>query len=267
MIASQRGRREHGFALLIVLWTMVLLALVFTQLVSAGRGEAQLAANLRAEAVAEATADGAAYEAIFRLLDPSPSQWLADGAPHISQAEGGREVVSIADLSGSVNPNTAPPPLLASLLEELGADKTQADSAGEAMVEWRSPDVQGRFGADRYAAAGLPYRPARSGFQSIDEVGLVLGMTPSLLALLAPHLSLANPDNPNPLRADPVVLRAMQAAGIDIAVEAKPEPVRNVMITAAVITRSGARFVRRATVRLGSHALFEILGWDSAVWP
>ena len=35
--------RERGFALLIVLWTVVLLTLLVTQLTSAGRGEAQAA--------------------------------------------------------------------------------------------------------------------------------------------------------------------------------------------------------------------------------
>jgi Tfp pilus assembly protein PilX len=64
----RRRTHERGFALLIVLWALVLLTLVFTQLVSAGRGEAELTANLRAGATAEAAAD-----AVFGLIRPARS--------------------------------------------------------------------------------------------------------------------------------------------------------------------------------------------------
>jgi general secretion pathway protein K len=262
-----RGRpHERGFALLIVLWALVLLTLVFTQLVSAGRGEAELTANLRAGATAEAAADAGVYQAIFHLHDPSPARWAADGAAHVMRLPGASVSVSIVDLAGRINPNTASAALLAALMSELGADRTTADTMAEAIVDWRVPDAQGRFGPVRYIAAGLPYGPARSGFQSLDEVGLVLGMSPAMLALLAPHLSLASPDNPDPRFADPVVLRAMRDIKLDTTPTAKPGGPRNVMITAAAAEPSGARFVRRATVRLGSARPFAFLSWDSLPW-
>jgi len=39
--------RQRGFALLIVLWSMALLALLLTQVTATGRSETQLADNLR----------------------------------------------------------------------------------------------------------------------------------------------------------------------------------------------------------------------------
>ena len=56
--------RQRGFALLIVLWTMGLLALLVAQFTATGRGEVQMATNLRANAVTQAAADGAVYEAM-----------------------------------------------------------------------------------------------------------------------------------------------------------------------------------------------------------
>ena len=41
----------------------------------------------------------------------------------------------------------------------------------------------------QYQAAGLPYGPANRPFDSLDELGLVLGMTPTLLARMRPFLS------------------------------------------------------------------------------
>src|SRR5277367_4288128 len=73
---------QRGFALLIVLWTLVLLVLLVTQLTAAGRTETRIAANLRSGAAAEAAAEGAVYEALFHLLDSSAGHWNVDGAIH-----------------------------------------------------------------------------------------------------------------------------------------------------------------------------------------
>jgi general secretion pathway protein K len=239
---------------------------VFTQLVSSGRSETELAANLREAAEVQAVADGALYQAIFHLLDPSPARWATNAATHEVRLADATAAVSIIDLAGRVNPNTASQQLLSALMTELGEPRTAADAIAEAIVDWRAPEGQGRFGAASYAAAGLSYRPAASGFQSLDELDLVLGMTPSLLALLGPHLSLTNPDNPDPRHADPVVLRAMKDIGIEDEPSRRSGGIRNVMITATVIDRSGARFVRQATVRLGAAAPYEILSWNTPAW-
>jgi general secretion pathway protein K len=42
---------------------------------------------------------------------------------------------------------------------------------------------------DRHRLAGLRYGPANHPFASLDEIGLILGMTPALLARLKPHVS------------------------------------------------------------------------------
>ena len=73
--------RQRGFALLIVLWSLALLALIGTRLTAAGRTETQIAINLRANATAEALADGAVHEAIFHHIDRSERHWPADGLP------------------------------------------------------------------------------------------------------------------------------------------------------------------------------------------
>ena len=51
--------RSRGFALLIVLWTLVLIAFVVAQVTAAGRTEIRIAGNLAANAAAQAAADGA----------------------------------------------------------------------------------------------------------------------------------------------------------------------------------------------------------------
>src|SRR5713101_6189490 len=75
--------RSRGFALIIVLWAFVLIAVIVIHLTAAGRTELRISGNLAANAVAQAAADGAIYQAIFNLLDPQPTErWFLDGSLH-----------------------------------------------------------------------------------------------------------------------------------------------------------------------------------------
>src|SRR6516162_10905670 len=76
-------RRSGGFALLVVLWTLVLIAFIVAHLTATGRTESRIAGNLVADAVAEAAADGGIAAAIFNQLDANPGQrWPLNGEAH-----------------------------------------------------------------------------------------------------------------------------------------------------------------------------------------
>ena len=260
---TRGGRRdEHGFALLLVLWTLVLLSLIVTGMVSAGRIEAQLASNLRAAAVAEAAADGAVHQAVLGLLrggDLGDSELRLPGAV---------VALSVADESGKVNPNAAEPDLLAALLRAVGADARTADAVAAAIADWRFPGDAARAGggkAREYRAAGRDYGPPGAPFRSLDEVGLVLGMTPALLGQVMPYLSLYAGAEPDLAAADPAVRRAIQAlTGQAAAPRRAPDGPRTVTIVAAAVADGGGRFARRAVVALRTgEALFRIMEWDA----
>lgn len=251
-----RGRAgERGFALLVVLWTLALASLVGARVTAAGRGELRLAADLRAAAEAEALADGAVHEAVFRLLDPSPAGWRADGRPRSLVLPGGTAEVRAEDRAGHVNPNAAAPELLAALFGQAGLDARAAADLAAAVVEWRIPGPVRPPGAKEaaYRAAGLGHAPSEAPFRSLDELGGVLGMTPALLARLAPHLDLHAGGAPDPGLAGPVVLAALRALAGGAALAPLPrDGERTVAVTAAATGPGGARFVRRAVVRIGT---------------
>lgn len=270
MSAAGRTRTERGFALLIVLWTMGLLALLGTHLAATGRGETELASNLRNAASAQAAADGAVFGAVFHLLDAGRGGWAANGDARELRLPGGVAEVRVESEAGKVNPNTASVELMAALLRRLGADANTAADVAAAIADWRFPSADPRphgAKAPQYRAAGRDYGPPNAPFETLDELGLVLGMTPDLLARLMPHLSLYNPGDPDPSQADPVVAQAIkdatgQAAG-PVANERRPGT-RVVSITATVLGAGGARFTRRAIVRVGQASdggLYRILRW------
>ncbi len=268
--ATDRGRR--GFALLLVLWALVLVSLIVSQLSATSRREARIAANLANSAKAESMADGAVYEAVVRLLDASAKRWPIDGKARRLQFDDGEALVRVQSEAGKVNPNTAPPALLQALLERVGVERGLAERLSVAIVRWREDDdsqPKARIYAD-YAAAGLDYGPPGESLESIDELGRVLGMTPPILAALRPHLSLYQQGLPDPALADPIVLAAIQTLPPDDDSEHGPAGgLQVVTITADARLGNGARFVRQAIVKLGStfERGYSIDQWESAQAP
>ena len=258
------ARREAGFALLIVLWSLVLLALILTQLLSAGRSEAQLASNLRDAAEMEAIADGAVHQAIFHLLAPGAQHWPTRGS-HALRIGRGAATVAIEDTADKINPNTATPVLLGTLIGLCGAPGAASSALAQAIVVWRSTDgMGGPDPAAPYRAAGLGYAPPGAPIENLDELGLIPGMTPPLLACLRPHLSLYQVGTPGSDTADTLVARALAAASRNGDASAgllgETAGPRTVAITAAAALPHGGRFVRQATVQIGK--TFKILTWQ-----
>ncbi|RZL91867.1 MAG: hypothetical protein EOP73_28490, partial [Variovorax sp.] len=117
--ATRPGRQnQRGFALLIVLWAMVMLSFVATRVTASGHGAVLVAANLRNAAVLEAAADGAVQEAIFRMLDTSPARWRPDGRTRTLPMPRGEILLRLDDQAGKVNPNLASVELLTALLRQ-----------------------------------------------------------------------------------------------------------------------------------------------------
>jgi general secretion pathway protein K len=258
-----RAGDQRGFALLIVLWTLVLLTLLGATITEAGRSEARLASNLTTAAATEAAADGAVAAAKFHLITQSNQHWAADGSTHVLKIGGVTAQVTITDDDGKLDPNQSPPGLIASLLRQLGVDDTTAASLANAIVDWRSPTDTGF--AVQYQAGGREFGPPHQPFLSAGELGLVVGMTPALTRKLAPFIDPYIESTPNPDIADPVM-----AAAIDDAVKRDhltmdPASTDGPVVVAitAVARGGGDAFVRHALVRFDQSASppFQTLEW------
>ena len=248
---THRDDRQRGFALLIVLWTLPLLALLGTQLVATSRQHIQLAHNLIDAATLEAAANGAVQQAIFGVLDSSTRHWRPDGSIHAVRFGDAIVAVRVENEADKVNPNIASPKLLQALLFEAGADPSTARAVAASIVEWRlasgsaaKPSVI----TARYAAAGRDYAPSGAPFASVDDLGAVLGMTPELLARLKPHLTVFTDGDPSAATQDVVVAQALVAAGQSIA-ELDAEEPAIVSVTADARGARHARFTVHAVVR------------------
>ncbi len=267
---DRRRRQAGGFALLTVLWTLPLLSLIASGLILSGRQEVEAASNTRNASIAEAAADGAVYNAAWQVFS---GQWQPGASSHSLRIGAAAASVTVGSEAGKINPNIASLELLRLLLIELNVDAPSANAIAAAIVDFRSPgEIKSHAGAKTadYEAAGLPYGPTGRPFTSLDELGLVLGVTPELLALMQPHLSLYQEGGIDPHFADPVVQRVLddrRVAGLE-----RPGDgvrTRNVVseITAVATSAEGARFRRRAIIRFRAAPAdggppYQILAWD-----
>jgi general secretion pathway protein K len=120
-------RRRNGFALIIVLWSLVLIAFIVAHLTAAGRTETRIAGNLVANAVAQAAADGAVFTALFNLSNAQPEQrWAMDGSVRELVVGGSRVNLRVEDEAWWINPNTASAELVEALLRSIGGQPESA---------------------------------------------------------------------------------------------------------------------------------------------
>ncbi|MBY0431765.1 MAG: general secretion pathway protein GspK, partial [Rhodospirillales bacterium] len=181
---------QQGFALIVVLWAIILLGTIAAAVTQTARTETRVARNVLDQAKAEALADGAVHRAILALRNPDAAErWPTDGSVrHFTLGEG-ESFITIEDEGGKVDLNGADEQLMAMLLRGLGLDAAGANALVDAIVDYRDEDDLRRLNgaeAGDYAGAGLAWRPRNGPFEDVGELKRVLGMEKSLFERLAP---------------------------------------------------------------------------------
>jgi general secretion pathway protein K len=273
---SAECRRNGGFALIIVLWTLVLIGFIVAHMTASGRTEIRIAGNLVANSASQAAADGAIFEAIFNLSDPHPEQrWPVDGRPRQVAVGGIQVILRVEDEASWINPSTASPALIEALLQVTGSDPDTARRIATAISEWVGSSAAARPQealVANYRAAGLDYGPPGAPFETLGELGRVLGMTPAVLLAIRPHLTLFGPQEPNSTTTDPVVAAALamtSTAGQPVVQPgpAAPSDALMVRITALAAGPGNARVTRTAVVRTAATLPqgYAVLAWGNSL--
>lgn len=190
---NRPDRAERGWALVTVLWTMTVLALL------AAATEALTVTSYRSErhamvdARAQACLDAAVVRAVLGIADLRPDRrWRMDGASRTIAFDDLAIRVSVQDENGRIDLNASAIALIRQLLMSTGLEPAEADAMADRISDWRSASglqsLNGASDAD-YRAARLGYVPRHGPFQTVDELKLVLGMTPALFAKLEPALT------------------------------------------------------------------------------
>ena len=186
--------RAAGMALIIVLWIITLLVVIAASFVQTMRTDVNVVGNSLARVKAEALADAALQRALYELYKPQniEGRWNTDGSARDWQYRDISVTITMQDETGKIDINRVNDQLLRGLLTSQGVAEDDIPKLVDAIGDWRDVDSNRRLkGAEapEYAAAGLHYGPANALFQSIEELKLVLGVTPEIYARLAPLIT------------------------------------------------------------------------------
>jgi general secretion pathway protein K len=181
---------QQGFVLVAVLWLLAALAALATifsvYLSNSARALALNDTALQTQALVSAGVELAAYRLRLAGEDSGPAQ----GSFRV-RLNGAEISVSFVSEAARVDLNSAPKELLAGLLAVLGANEDAAKEGADRIVAWRTkpaPETAGNEDA-LYQAAGLTYPPRQAPFAHVNELGLVLGLTPELVERALPFVT------------------------------------------------------------------------------
>jgi general secretion pathway protein K len=145
------------------------------------------------DARAEADLNAAIVRAVLGISDlRAERRWRVDATAQTIVHDGLRIGISVQDETGRIDLNAASGSLIRQLLLGSGLSPDGAGAMSDRILDWRSTSglnsLNGASDAD-YRAAGIGYSPRRGPFQTVDELRLVLGMTPALFARIRPALT------------------------------------------------------------------------------
>ena len=212
-LPKSRGN-QRGVALLLVLWACTLLAILLGGYAALARTEGLQARYQFAQTQAHYVAEAGLMRAVYGLQTPQIKQrWIGDGRVYTFQYDNATVMITAIDEGGKVDINAASSDVLKGLFQAAGLPSAQAQELASHVVDWRiATGIVGDSGGQRaaYAAAGRDYGPRHGPFASIEELQMVLGMTPAIYRLVAPVVTIWSGNaTPDPNTAPPLALAAI----------------------------------------------------------
>lgn len=200
---SLRGERQKGVALVIVIWTMALLALLSIAFLGNVRTQLSVARNDYEQAQARALAEAGISLAILGALEPSPDgRWRPDGEVQTLSFAGGIVRASIQDEAGKIDLNRAPAPLLAGLFRTAGVGEEQSRALIRSVDRWKAGRVAKWAAAEGATSVGP--------FLAVEELRSVPGMIRETFNAVAPFVTVhSRQPTIDPLSAPVEVLRSL----------------------------------------------------------
>ncbi|PYN36726.1 MAG: hypothetical protein DME01_07035 [Candidatus Rokuibacteriota bacterium] len=211
-VARRRGRDERGFALLIVLLVLALVAVVGAEFAYSMRLEASAVRAYKNGIIGTHLAETALEQAIREIVADAPlvaedddglvTFYTADrrALPRLRRAKaelvGGLYSYRITDEESRLNVNTSPPDRIDRLLLTLGVDKEVRDTIVDSIQDWRDPNEEHRANGaeseDYYLKLPTPYRSRNANLESITELLQIKGISPAIYNGSKDHPGLAS---------------------------------------------------------------------------
>ena len=213
-----RRRRQHGIALLVVLWACTLLAILLGGFATLARTESIQTRYLSSRVQLRYLAEAGAMRALAECVSRSGGRWVGDGRSYVLHIDQHDVDIRLQDELGKLDINAADARLLRGLFIAAGQDETSATRLAANIQEAR--DARGKFfseeGARRYTEAGLSTGPRYREFDMPEQLQTVPGMTPALYHQLAPAITVwSSRAQPVFALSPPLVLASLPGMDMD----------------------------------------------------
>jgi general secretion pathway protein K len=206
-------KANSGFALLLVIWVLALLAVLAAGMAADTWSEAKIARDRLELARAAAIAEAGISLAVLGLSTPDPAaRWRPDGTTRKVDYASATLAITVQDEAGKLDLNEAPIVLIAGLLEQLDDEnRASHQTILQGIQDWRANassttrEIPERSGT-------LPRRRQTGGagaaaFASLSELRSVRGITRNLYERLRPFITVYSRSATfNPLTAPREVL-------------------------------------------------------------
>jgi general secretion pathway protein K len=274
-----RQRQQEGFALIAVLWSLLLIGLLVAFTIRVGRDDTTVSQNVLHQAKARAAAMAGVSLALAGALDQHlASDWQTDGTPQQIQYHDTMLTVRIYDENGKIDINGCQQDKLRQLFAAAGETDDRAKEIAEHVVEWRTPAATGSKNATG-SASDQSDRPRGGPFESVDEIRLVRGVTSDLFGAVASLLTVYSPGCQVDLSvASPAVRQALQGMSPqELDEEGSSRPTfasipalagRVFTIQVSALASSGAVYRVETTIRFlnDRNKPFWTLAWRKSDW-
>jgi len=181
--------KDKGFALIAVIWILVLLIMLVLSFTKILRRESDLGRTVLKGFQQQAFAASGISVAKKMLTRPVGERWIPDGLIYSFNFQGAEIRVRVFSERGRINLNTVDEGLLDRILVPAIASADERQTLVQAILDWRDSDDYRRLrGAEykQYEQSGLLYRPNNSLFSSVQQLQWVLGMSDVVYDYLRP---------------------------------------------------------------------------------
>ncbi|MBV8698030.1 MAG: general secretion pathway protein GspK [Bradyrhizobium sp.] len=209
--SASRASSNRGFVIVAVLWLLAALAALVTvfsvYLSNSARALSVADEAVQAEGLVSAGVELTAYQLQLTGEKARP----AHGSFHARLSDMDLAVSFVSE-AARIDLNAAPKELIAGLLTVLGASAEDAREYAERIIAWRTKAMEDDKGKEDalYRAAGRAYSPRQAPFAHVNELALVLGLPPALVARALPHLTVfSGAAGVDALTAAPEVIAAL----------------------------------------------------------
>jgi general secretion pathway protein K len=190
-------QQERGFALMAVVWIITLLSVIVLSFAAMAKTDVYATMgfkeSMEQKYLAEAGIQGAVvelmHERALKMQNAADTTAMikTDRTAYTRELGTGSYTFRVTDESGKIDINALTDKtgaLLSNLLRNFGSSEEEANTIVDSILDWKDTDDAHRLnGAENnyYMSLPAPYRAKNAGFETLEELILVKGMTRDVL--------------------------------------------------------------------------------------